>query len=796
MAQPQVIIPARNPNPMAQMQNPRIRQVQVPVQRSAQRPSNGGYEQPRPSQAQLHTPSKSAPRSQSHQENPPRPQQYSQNGQVSNQHRTPLQPQSTPKNRAPSQMHTPVTQHRSPALSQTPSQSRSHPQVVIKKTTPQAMQTPTRPQHAPQSKALPTDLAVLLLSAADEYINAAHGMGSLAALRQREADLQHYYKLISTGLGCMESVLKSFNQIPRDEAKLRLRYASLLIEETENSVEIEEVLTKGIALCNRNRLNDLKYSMQHLQARYQFESNHRAAMKLLDQNIAETETFQHIVWVYAFRFLKVSLALQVPAKPEFASALQQLHAISNHADRRGDRAISVASSAFEAMIHLRKFEPDHLEHAQRAIAAARSHQLQISAKQLGRISSLIDCIDVACSIQQGQPDTQKMLALQAKADQEPSPGHGVFTVLIEKSRGGNLTFNTGGVFEKAADGLDQLVFSWLPKSDLTMLTYYLSGMISLPHEKGLSYLQEGFKQTQHALQHHPTFASSIPTAVVQRNWMATLDWQLRFVLGVMACHSSDVAHTKVALNSLQARVSQRPFNSSATYTRMVEYLQAIYQQTRGSIDEALSTYTQASFDLPEPGAPLDFKTDIAILAAMNRLLILRNPAHPEHYLTRVLFSQLEPFCNSHPNHYIEGAFRIIRAITTPDNSINRQKTLISNALSGSQKLHNAQFVTMCLNYMTSRFFADQVGEQAIKSVRAARSVAKQQGSTLWRAVSYGLCINTFMRNGLQEDARLCREAVEGLRAKLPLPLQGDDASSRVGETMKVERMVNVKMEEF
>jgi hypothetical protein len=621
-------------------------------------------------------------------------------------------------------------------------------------------------------------------------------MGSVAALPQREADLKHYYKLVSTGLGCMETVLKSFNQTPRDEAKLRLRYASLLIEETENNVEIEEALTKGIALCKRNQLNDLKYSMQHLHARYQFKSNHRAAWKLLDQTIAETETFQHIVWMYAFRFLKVSLALQVPGKPEFASALHQLHAISNHADRCGDRAISVASSAFEAMIHLRKFEPDHLEHAQRAIASARSHQLQISAKQLGRISSLIDCVDVACSIQQGQPNTEKMLALQAKADQEPGTSHGVFTVLIERSKGGNLTFNTGGVFQKAANGLDQLVFSWLPKNDLTMLTYYLSGMISLPHEKGLSYLQEGFKQTQHALQRHSTFASSIPTAVTQRNWMAALDWQLRFVLGVMACHSGDTAHTKVALKSLQTRVAQQPFSSSETYTQMVAYLQAIYHQTRGSIDEALSAYAQPSFNLPEVGAALDFKTDIAILAAMNRLLIFRNPAHPQHYLTSVLFSQLEPLCNSHPNHYIEGAFRIIRAITTPDNSINRQKTLISNALSSSQKLQNAQFVTMCLNYMTSRFFADQVGEQAIKSVRAARSVAKQQGSTLWRAVSYGLCINTFMRNGLQEDARLCREAVEGLRGKLPLPLQGGEAAAGVGETIKVEKIVDIKMEEW
>jgi len=256
MAQPQVVIPARNINPMAHMQNPRIRQVQVPVPRTAQRPNTGnngnagGYiAQPRGQQAQLQTPdAKPAHRSQSFQENPPRPQQqYNQTTPVSNQHRTPLQPQSTPKNRTPSQVHTPANQqHRSPALSQSSSQQRSHPQVVIKKPTPQALQTPTKSKPAPPISNLPADLRVLLLSAADEYINAAHGMGSVATLSQRAADLQRYYKLMSTGLGCMETVLKNYNQLPRDEAKLRLRYASLLIEETENNVEIEEVLTKGV----------------------------------------------------------------------------------------------------------------------------------------------------------------------------------------------------------------------------------------------------------------------------------------------------------------------------------------------------------------------------------------------------------------------------------------------------------------------------------------------------------------------------------------------------------------------
>lgn len=54
----------------------------------------------------------------------------------------------------------------------------------------------------------PVDYQVLLLSLADEYLNAAHRHGTLTALTTRPADVEEYYKLIATGLGCLEAVLK------------------------------------------------------------------------------------------------------------------------------------------------------------------------------------------------------------------------------------------------------------------------------------------------------------------------------------------------------------------------------------------------------------------------------------------------------------------------------------------------------------------------------------------------------------------------------------------------------------
>ena len=52
------------------------------------------------------------------------------------------------------------------------------------------------------------DYQNLLLSLAEEYFAAAHGSETLDAIFRREMDMQSYYKLIETGLGCLEAVLK------------------------------------------------------------------------------------------------------------------------------------------------------------------------------------------------------------------------------------------------------------------------------------------------------------------------------------------------------------------------------------------------------------------------------------------------------------------------------------------------------------------------------------------------------------------------------------------------------------
>ena len=69
----------------------------------------------------------------------------------------------------------------------------------------------------------------------------------------QESQVTEYHRLISTGLACFETALQKKDLSPRQEARLRLRYAAVLQEETENITEAETTLSKGITLCDKVR---------------------------------------------------------------------------------------------------------------------------------------------------------------------------------------------------------------------------------------------------------------------------------------------------------------------------------------------------------------------------------------------------------------------------------------------------------------------------------------------------------------------------------------------------------------
>jgi hypothetical protein len=264
-----------------------------------------------------------------------------------------------------------------------------------------------------------------------------------------------------------------------------------------------------------------------------------------------------------------------------------------------------------------------------------------------------------------------------------------------------------------------------------------------------------------------------------------LDWHTIFTLGLISCFQEDGATAKDALSILKKRIAQAPFNNQETYRRTMSYLGAILDQSGGLLNSALATYSSDLLALPEKNSQASSRIDMAILAGLNRVLIVRDPTHPEHFTTGMLLTQLQPFCEYHPNQYMKMAFRVVYAMSSPNSSINRQKTLTNNATSKSHELfkrtQNREFVIMALCYFTSRFFVEQVTEKSMPAVQAVRQHAKSSNKPLWLAVACGLVITVFRHNNMGAEADRYQQIFDRIRERLPPALRGNEDVDAEGE---------------
>jgi Cohesin loading factor len=220
--------------------------------------------------------------------------------------------------------------------------------------------------------------------------------------------------------------------------------------------------------------------------------------------LANRSRFNHTPWIYAFRFLRVFLSLQIgDSLHEHAAAIQHLHAIQKLAEVARDDAVLVTAATVEAMAHLRSGSAESTQHAQRAVAAARTLQLKPSVEgTIDQIWAMLDCIDLACSLLDYNPDQagQKMDVMQKLLDEKRArftwADDGSFAVPINLSYDMSITNVTNGIFDRTERGQDKLKLSWLNWQDLYALGFHMSGLAShlkSSMDKAQKYYQEGLK---------------------------------------------------------------------------------------------------------------------------------------------------------------------------------------------------------------------------------------------------------------------------------------------------------------
>ncbi|CAG8175824.1 unnamed protein product [Penicillium olsonii] len=620
----------------------------------------------------------------------------------------------------------------------------------------------------------PVDYQVLLLSLADEYLNAAHARGTPTSMASGDSDVDEYYKLVATGLGCLEAVLKNWRLQPRKEALVRLRYARTLFEETDNDIEAETALSKG------NRMLDLKYSMQHLLARMLHKTNSKASLKAVDGMIQDVEAYRHAAWEYAFRFLRVTLSLSCPSHQDSVQALHHLHKITAMASRNGDKAVSAMAAVIESLAHLQQgTSSDSIEQAQRAVAAARSHQLNDELRHIPQVTTMIQMVDICCSVLEYDVNQsgQKLKVMQALMDETLSDSNwrpdGSFAVPLNGKSAGPSSIDTGDILQ-VQNGTLLLSFSWLPQHDLYTLCYFLSSMTlsaknSYDGRKAEKYLEEGIKMVQSSFKAPQAISESMATANRRVQWRQSLYCNLLLQRVFLACSRTDWDLAKQTLNDLKQVFQELGSTLPYTIECLIEYAAGAIAQATGDLTIALSIFQSPLLSL-DPATSRASRNDpcrdTRILAALNTVLILRDPNHPSHHLLGSIIATIEPFCQGTPNKYIQAAYFLVCATVHSESTI-QTKQFLQQALQSATAISNSQITCMTLTFMSWKYFRGVVGEQAEKSARAGRAMAKRANDRLWASVTDDMLAETLERQGKGEEAQSVRE--EGQRLVTGLP---------------------------
>lgn len=286
---------------------------------------------------------------------------------------------------------------------------------------------------------------------------------------------------------------------------------------------------------------------------------------------------------------------------------------------------------------------------------------------------------------------------------------------------------------------------------------------------------------------------SIELAASRNVWRQVLKCHMQLQLTFALCVRTVWREAQDQLRQLQETTSNLPPEIADTLNLQILYLSGVIHQGTGDLASALSIFQSSSFALPsETYSPLSpLHLDLAILAGLNTLLIIRTPTHPSNHLLDSLLNSLTRLCSTgstNCNRELLAAYHLVSATCSPSTSILLTKQHLQCALQAAKQSANNQLMCLTLNFMSWKFFKGVVGEQAEKSARASQALARKGSDRLWESVANGVLADTLDVAGRYSEANEVRVKGQEIAAGLSDVMR--DHGNANGEFCRTEPGVN------
>lgn len=237
----------------------------------------------------------------------------------------------------------------------------------------------------------------------------------------------------------------------------------------------------------------------------------------------------------------------------------------------------------------------------------------------------------------------------------------------------------------------------------------------------------------------------------------------------LACSRTDWDMAGTSLKELRQVVQEIGPSIPKPIECLMEYAAGTIAQATGDLAGALNIFQSPLLSLSSSASKTtrnDPCRDTSILAALNTILLIRDAAHPSHSHLPTVMATLESFCSTSPSKYIQAAYFLVCATVQTESTI-QTKQYLQQALQSATAISNSQITCMTLTFMSWKYFRGVVGEQAEKSARAGRAMAKRANDRLWASVTDEMLADTLERQGKGDEAQGVRE--EGQRLIMGLP---------------------------
>ncbi|KAJ3955639.1 hypothetical protein N0V92_007821 [Colletotrichum tropicale] len=330
-----------------------------------------------------------------------------------------------------------------------------------------------------------------------------------------------------------------------------------------------------------------------------------------------------------------------------------------------------------------------------------------------------------------------------------------------------LSDDTSAILRAGSSRHDYVVMTFMNRLEIVVLTYTFSGLAGMyrpgpESRRSHEFWKEGFevlaKWNKEVV---PKLSGwSLQGSIEQAKWRTEMFCYLQALTGLYFATHSQWSKVEQCVAQLQQAITPAVNDIFNIFSL---YLSGVYHQGTGDLETALILFEDERLDLLAGfGGPSGKKPaymELCILAGLNRLWILQDPAYRDSVTSTELLDKLRGHCIEHQDPDIRTAFNLVQATaqTNPPPSMHQIKTSITNSLNGSKVTGNTHCLAIALNIMRYRLFDNVVGEQALKSAKAASTQAKRSGNLLWMSVADGMLADSFEVQAMFADAEAARQ---------------------------------------